>query len=54
MLNLHPKVKWGALYAALSTAAIAVLAAFGVDVPQGVAAAVATIVYLVAGYFKSA
>lgn len=53
MLNLHPKVKWAALLGAVSTSAFAILGAVGLDVPQGVAAAITALVASVAGYLKS-
>lgn len=52
-LTPRPKVAAAGIGGAVATVVVFIVAAFGVDIPGGVEAAIATIVSFSAGYFKS-
>ena len=50
---VHPKVAAGTVAGAVVAGVVAILTAFGIDIPQGVSDSVVVIVSFIAGYFKS-
>lgn len=52
-MNVKPKVAAAGAGGAVATLAVWIAAQFGVDMPPGVGEAIATLLAVAAGYFKS-